>query len=58
MPLLPAFLLLFVALKLLGVIAWSWLWVMSPIWIGIPAILLVYVVFFGGFALLASALNR
>ncbi len=25
-------LLLFIALKLTGVIAWSWWWVMSPLW--------------------------
>jgi len=25
--------LLFIACKLLGVITWSWLWVLSPIWI-------------------------
>lgn len=25
--------LLFIALKLTGVIAWSWLWVLAPIWI-------------------------
>ena len=24
---------LFIALKLMGVIAWSWLWVLAPIWI-------------------------
>ena len=24
---------LFIALKLTGVIKWSWLWVLSPIWI-------------------------
>jgi len=24
---------LFIALKLLGVISWSWLWVLSPLWI-------------------------
>lgn len=23
----------FIALKLTGVIAWSWLWVLSPLWI-------------------------
>ena len=23
----------FIVLKLLGVISWSWLWVLSPIWI-------------------------
>ncbi len=26
---------LFIALKLTGVISWSWLWVLSPIWISI-----------------------
>jgi len=26
---------LFVALKLTGVIAWSWIWVLSPLWIPI-----------------------
>ena len=25
----------FITLKLLGVISWSWLWVLSPIWINI-----------------------
>lgn len=24
----------FIVLKLTGVIAWSWLWVLSPLWIG------------------------
>jgi hypothetical protein len=24
---------LFIALKLTGVIAWSWMWVLSPLWI-------------------------
>ena len=27
--------LLFIALKLCGVITWSWWWVLSPIWIGL-----------------------
>ena len=26
---------LFIALKLTGVIAWSWIWVLAPFWIGI-----------------------
>jgi hypothetical protein len=26
-------LVLFVALKLCGVIAWSWIWVIAPVWI-------------------------
>lgn len=25
---------LFVALKLIGVISWAWVWVLSPFWIG------------------------
>ena len=32
----------FVVLKLVGVINWSWLWVLSPIWID----LLIFVVIF------------
>ena len=29
----PALTLLFIALKLLGFIDWSWFWVLSPVWI-------------------------
>ena len=34
---------LFIALKLTGVIAWSWWWVLAPFWIpfGIAAILIL-----------------
>lgn len=32
--------LLFIGLKLGGVIAWSWIWVLSPLWI-IPVFLLL-----------------
>ena len=31
----------FVVLKLIGVIAWSWLWVFSPWWISLLLILLI-----------------
>lgn len=31
--------LIFIVLKLVGVITWSWLWVLSPIWIPIVLIL-------------------
>lgn len=34
---LGALTILFIALKLLGVIAWSWWWVLLPLW-GLPAI--------------------
>lgn len=34
----------FIVLKLVGVISWSWLWVLSPIWIStILAIVLIVV---------------
>lgn len=36
--------LLFIALKLLGVISWSWLWVLSPMWISLCLIILVVAV--------------
>lgn len=33
----------FIVLKLCGVIKWSWIWVLSPIWIGTVAALLFLV---------------
>jgi hypothetical protein len=36
---------LFVALKLTEVIAWSWVWVVSPLWIVAIILFLVLVVF-------------
>lgn len=33
----------FIALKLLGVISWSWLWVLAPLWIDIILIILLLV---------------
>lgn len=33
----------FITLKLLGVISWSWLWVLSPIWINIGLVIAVIV---------------
>ena len=38
---------LFITLKLTGVITWSWLWVLSPIWI--PLLIVIGVI---GFSLL------
>lgn len=39
----------FITLKLLGVISWSWVWVLSPTWISIIItiiiLLVVYVIF-------------
>ena len=41
-------LLLFIGLKLGGVIAWSWLWVLSPFWI--PLLLVVIILAIAAFA--------
>ena len=35
----------FIVLKLLGVINWSWLWVLSPIWITLIIIIVIVVIF-------------
>ncbi len=35
---------LFVALKLTGVINWSWLWVLSPIWISSALVVVAVVI--------------
>lgn len=35
----------FIVLKLTGLIAWSWLWVLSPIWISVAVV--VFIVFVG-----------
>jgi fatty acid desaturase len=32
---------LFIALKLCGVIAWSWLWVLSPLWIPVAIVMAI-----------------
>lgn len=39
----------FIVLKLLNIIEWSWLWVLSPIWIsaGLTIILIVIFIFVG-----------
>ena len=36
----------FIVLKLCNVINWSWIWVLSPLWIGaILGIIIVYIVY-------------
>ncbi len=44
----------FIVLKLTEVIAWSWWWVLSPLWIGFVAIILFIV----ALALIANAVSR
>lgn len=41
---LEALTLLFIALKLCGVISWSWWWVLAPLWMPIALVLLILVV--------------
>lgn len=36
--------LLFIGLKLCGVISWSWLWVLSPIWIPVALAVVICVI--------------
>lgn len=45
-----ALFLVFLVLKLCGVIAWSWLWVTAPLWIGL---VLAVVIMAGAFAIAA-----
>lgn len=40
--------LLFIALKLIGVINWSWLWVLSPIWISLILVVICLVIMLWG----------
>jgi uncharacterized protein (DUF983 family) len=41
----PALLtLLFIGLKLTGYITWSWVWVLSPLWIGLALMLSILVI--------------
>ena len=40
---------LFIALKLLGKISWSWIWVLSPLWIPVAiSIILIIIAFIFG----------
>ena len=33
----------FIVLKLCGVIAWSWVWVLAPLWISVALVVLVLI---------------
>ena len=41
--------LLFIALKLVGVIAWPWVWVLAPLWIGFIVAVLIAVALYALF---------
>lgn len=36
----------FIVLKLLGKIAWSWWWVLSPIWISAIMVIIILLIYF------------
>lgn len=38
--------LIFITLKLLGKINWSWLWVLSPLWISAGIVILIIIIVF------------
>lgn len=35
----------FIVLKLCNVITWSWVWVLSPIWISVALVIIVCIIF-------------
>jgi len=47
---------LFIALKLLGKISWSWWWVLSPIWI--PILIVLIIILIGIIAIAIGALFK
>ena len=50
--------LIFLTLKLTGVIAWSWWWITAPLW-GIFAVVLILLgIWFGGIYLITYFANR
>lgn len=54
----PAFLLfiVFLVLKLTGIVAWSWLWITAPLWI--PLGFFLVIVFVGMFVGTATVLSK
>jgi hypothetical protein len=48
-------LLIFLVLKLTSLITWSWLWVLSPIWI--PLVLIAFLFLIGGILLGEKGIN-
>ena len=52
---------IFITLKLTGHIAWSWWWVLSPIWIGfalIATVALIALLVWGGFGIAGAIRQR
>ena len=52
---------LFIGLKLTGHITWSWIWVLSPLWIGIVAVSIISILILGAVLMsfvIASIIER
>ena len=41
--------LIFIVLKLIGVIDWPWIWVLSPLWIGVAVCVIITIIVYGIF---------
>lgn len=35
---------MFIAFRLLNIIAWSWVWVLAPIWMSISLVIIVFLI--------------
>ena len=42
-PFIPILTLIFITLKLTNYISWSWWWVLSPLWIGVVAAIIIFI---------------
>jgi hypothetical protein len=49
---------IFVVLRLLGVVDWSWVWVFSPLWIGAAIIGFIFAVFGASFLFMFRRIHR
>ncbi len=49
---------IFIVLKLVGVIAWSWWWVLAPFWIPTAVVLVLFGITFGCFAIANVEMKR
>lgn len=47
---------LFIGLKLGGVIDWSWVWVLAPLWIPFAVVFLIFIII-GIFGVICESLN-
>lgn len=48
---------LFIGLKLIGYINWSWVWVLSPVWLPLVIVILGFMLFIG-FRLLKGIVGK